>query len=95
MEITPPQAATPLDPNPPSTTPSQTLHPIPEEEEEAPAQQGCSAAAAEGAAKLDESAALSVGCALLMQLAVEEEFTAHQCDSGTTGMPFWTCWMLL
>ena len=95
MEITPPQAANPPDPKPPSSTPGQTLHPIPEEEEEATAQQGCSAAAAEAAAQLDESAALSVGCALLMQLAFEEGSAAQQCDSDTTGMHLSACWMLL
>ena len=94
MEITPPQVASLQDPNPPSSTLGQTLHPIPEEEE-ATGQTGYAAAAAEAAAQPDESAALSVGCALLMQLAVEEGMTAHPCDSASAGMPFLICWMLM
>lgn len=90
MEITLPQVASLQDPNPPSSTLGQTLHPIPEEEE-ATGQTGSAAAANES----DESAALSVGCALLMQLAVEECMTAHLCDSASAGMPFLICWMLM
>lgn len=87
LEITPPQIPTLQDPAPPSSTPGQTLHPIPEEEE-ATGQTGYAAAAAEAAAQPHESAALSVGCALLMQLAVEEGMTAIPCGSASAGMSF-------
>lgn len=94
MDITPPQAAPPQDPNPPSSTLGQALHPI-AEEDEATGQTGNAAKAAEAAVQPDESAALSVGCALLMQLAIEESMTVHQCSSVSTGMHFRMLWVLL
>ena len=94
LEITPPQVATLQDPNPPSPTLGQTLHSIPEEEE-ATGQIGHAAAAAEAAAQPDESAALSVGCALLMQLAIEKGMTAYPCGSASAGTPLSMCWVFL
>ena len=85
MEITLPQTCTPPDSNPPSSTLGQTLQPIPEEEEAA-GRAGLAAAAVEAAAKPDESAALSVGCALLMQLALEEGLGPRLCASASVGM---------
>ena len=86
MEITHPTQA------PPTTTPapagvksSQLLDPIPEEDE-AQAEQGSSPeAAAEAADKLEDSAALSVGCALLLQLGLEETSASDSYDDALTG----------
>lgn len=86
MEITHPTQA------PPTTTPApagvkatQPLEPIPEEDE-AQAEQGSSPeAAAEAADRADDSAALSVGCALLLQLGLEETLAADDFDDASTG----------
>ena len=94
MDIIPPQADPLLDPNPPSSTLGQALHSIPEEDA-ATGQTEYATAAAEAAVQSDESAALSVGCALLMQLAVEEGMTVHPCGSASTGMRFQMLWVLL
>ncbi|KAL0037871.1 hypothetical protein WJX79_003110 [Trebouxia sp. C0005] len=87
MEITHPTQA------PPTTTPApagvkatQPLEPIPEEDE-AQAEQGSSPeAAAEAADRADDSAALSVGCALLLQLGLEETLAADDFDDASTGV---------
>ena len=77
---------------PPTTTPApagvkskQPLDPIPEEDE-AQAEQGSSPeAAAEAADMADDSAALSVGCALLLQLGLEETSASDNLDDASTG----------
>lgn len=87
MEITPPQAAATPDPHPPSSNPGPALQPIPEEDEDE-GQCKPAAPAVEADTKLDESAALSVGCALLMQLALEEGSPPRLYGSASTGMPW-------
>ncbi|KAL3145854.1 hypothetical protein ABBQ38_015223 [Trebouxia sp. C0009 RCD-2024] len=84
MEITPPQAAATPDPHPPSSNPGPALQPIPEEDEDE-GQCKPAAPAVEADTKLDESAALSVGCALLMQLALEEGSPPRLYGSASTG----------
>jgi hypothetical protein len=86
MEITHPTQA------PPTTTPApagvkstQPLDSIPEEDE-AQAQQGSNPeGAAEAADRADDSAALSVGCALLLQLGLEEMSASDNVDDASTG----------
>ncbi|KAL3155979.1 hypothetical protein ABBQ32_012970 [Trebouxia sp. C0010 RCD-2024] len=84
MEIAPPQAATTPGPHPPSSNPGPALQPIPEEDEEE-GQCEPAAPAAEADTQLDASAALSVGCALLMQLALEEGSPPCLYGSASTG----------
>jgi hypothetical protein len=89
MEITHPT------PPPPTTTPAPSgvksnhpLDPIPEEDE-AQAEQGSSPkAATEAADTADDSAALSVGCALLLQLGLEETSALDNFDDASTGAAF-------
>ena len=86
IEITHPTQA------PPTTTPApagissiQPLDPI-LEEGEAQAERGSSPeAAAEAADKPDDSAALSVGCALLLQLGLEETSASESFNDASTG----------
>ena len=82
IEITHPTQA------PPTTTPApagvksiQHLDPI-LEEGEAQAEQGSSPEAAD---KPDDSAALSVGCALLLQLGLEETSASDHFNDASTG----------
>lgn len=65
---------------------SQTLEPIPEEEE-AQAQQGTGPEAAAEAVfnRRDDSAALSVGCALLLELGFAHTSASPEPDSISTG----------
>ncbi len=87
------EISNPTQPSPPPTphaTPhgtSQPLDSIPEEDEAQP-QQGIGSEAALGAAasKAEDSAALSVGCVLLLELGMEEVTAALQTNgSSTTG----------
>ncbi len=87
IEITHPTQTRPTTtPAPPAGAKShQPLDPIPEEDE-AQAEQGSSPeAAAEAADMADDSAALSVGCALLLQLGLEETSASDNLDDASTG----------
>lgn len=86
IEITHPTQA------PPTTTPApagvksiQHLDPILEEGEAQAEQGSCPEAAAEAADKPDDSAALSVGCALLLQLGLEETSASDHFNDASTG----------
>ena len=84
---------------PPTTTPApagakstQPLDPIPEEDEAQAQQSSDPEGVAEAADRADDSAALSVGCALLLQLGLEEMsasdnvvYEASTSDDASTG----------
>ena len=87
IEITHPTQTRPTTtPAPPAGVRSnQPLDPIPEEGE-AQAEQGSSPEdAAEPANRADDSAALSVGCALLLQLGLEETSASDDLNDASTG----------
>ena len=76
-------------PQPPTSNPSQSLATIPEEDSErgqqAAQSEAAAAAAAANSGAVDDSAALSVGCALLLELGMAHISIMSSAQKPTPG----------